>query len=211
MKFKNLVGQKFGRLLVIERATSEKGHTRWLCRCDCGKECIVYGSSLKSNNTRSCGCYKVENAKKLYSTVRQNDKKLYSVWNGIKQRCLNKNSKSYHNYGGRGIKIDEKWADNYESFYNWAISSGYKKGLEIDRIDNNGDYCESNCRFVNKETQANNKRNVKLYTINGETKSLPQWCRDYNIDYYLVRQRVYKLGWSIENALSCPPKVKRKE
>jgi hypothetical protein len=153
----------------------------------------------------------VENAKKLYSTVRQNDKKLYSVWNGIKQRCLNKNSKSYHNYGGRGIKIDEKWANNYESFYNWAISSGYKKGLEIDRIDNNGDYCESNCRFVDKETQANNKRNVKLYTINGETKTLPQWCREYNIDYYLVRQRVYKLGWSIENALSCPPKVKRKE
>ena len=97
--------------------------------------------------------------------------------------------------------MDDEWANNYESFYNWAMRSGYRKGLEIDRIDNDGDYCESNCRFVEKETQANNKRNVKLYMINGVTKSLSQWCKEYGQDYYLVRQRVYKLGWTIEDAL----------
>lgn len=211
MKLINLVGQRFGRLVVIERASSDSKNTKWRCQCDCGKQCDVYGYSLKSNNTRSCGCYKAENAKMLYSTVRQNDKGLYAVWNGIKQRCTNKNSKSYHNYGGRGIKIDDKWANSYEEFYNWAIKSGYRKGLQIDRIDNDGDYCESNCRFVSKDIQANNKRNVKLYTIKGITKSLPQWCKEYDMEYFLVRQRVFKLGWSLEDALSCPSRYTRKE
>lgn len=211
MKLINLVGQRFGKLVVIERALSDDAHTKWKCQCDCGNQCTVYGYSLKSNNTRSCGCYKTENAKKLYSTVRQNDKSLYAIWNGIKQRCLNKNNKSYSNYGGRGIKIDEKWANNYEEFYNWAIKSGYRKGLQIDREDNNGNYCESNCRFVSRHTQANNKRNVKLYEIDGISKSISQWCKEYNQDYFLVRQRICKLGWSIEKALSCPARNKRKE
>lgn len=204
MKLINLVGKRYGKLVVLDKADSLKGHTRWRCLCDCGNECIVHGSSLKGGTTTSCGCYKRENAKKLYSTVRQNDKHLYSVWATMKQRCLNKNNKSYKDYGGRGIKLDERWANNYESFYNWAINSGYKKGLQIDRIDNNGNYCPSNCRFVDNEVQANNKRNVKLYTINGVEKSLPQWCREYEQDYFLIRQRVYKLGWPIEKALTTP-------
>ena len=208
MKLINLVGKRYGRLVVIEKADSLSGHVRWKCKCDCGNECIVHGTSLKSGNTTSCGCYKTENAKRLFSTVRQNDKRLYAVWNGIKQRCNNESSKSYQNYGGRGIKMDDIWANNYEAFYNWAIKSGYQDGMEIDRIDNNGDYCESNCRFVSKEVQANNKRNVKLYTIDGITKSLPQWCREYDQDYYLVRQRVYKLGWPIKEALLTPKNQK---
>lgn len=209
MKLQNLVGKKYGRLLVIKRSESLNGKTRWLCKCDCGNECIVHGTSLKSGNTLSCGCYKAENAKRLYSTVRQNDKHLYAVWNGIKQRCTNPNNSSYHNYGGRGIKICDEWANNYKSFYDWAIHAGYEKGKEIDRIDNDGNYEPDNCRFVYKETQANNKRNVLLYTIRGTTKSLSQWCREYKQDYFLVRQRVYKLGWAIEDAL-ITPKGKRR-
>lgn len=204
MKLINLVGNRYGRLLVIDKADSLKGHTRWLCKCDCGKECIVHGVSLKTGNTKSCGCYKAENARSLYSTVRQNDKHLYAVWNGIKQRCNNPNHKSYKNYGGRGIKMDAGWENNYEDFYKWAINAGYQRGMEIDRIDNNGNYCEANCRFVHRDIQANNKRNVKLYTIDGVTKSLPQWCKDFNQNYYLVRQRVFKLGWPLEDALRTP-------
>lgn len=209
MRLDNLVGNRYGRLVVIEKAEPKNGHTRWRCKCDCGKETLVHAVSLKTGNTTSCGCYKTENAKKLYSTVRQNDKRLYAVWNGIKQRCLNKNNTSYHNYGGRGIKMDESWANNYQTFYEWAMQAGYTAGLEIDRIDNDGNYCAENCRFVDKYTQANNKRNVTLYTIAGITKSLPQWCREYSQDYYTVRQRVYKLGWSIEEALTTPPYQKR--
>lgn len=204
MKLVNLVGERFGRLLVIEKADSLNKHTRWLCQCDCGNKCVVHGTSLKTGNTTSCGCFKTEKLKKLYSGVRQNDLHLYAVWNGIKQRCFNKNHRSYHDYGDRGITMDKGWADNYETFYNWAIQNGYREGLEIDRIDYDGDYCPSNCRFVDKDIQANNKRNVKLYTINGITKSLSQWCKYYDQDYYRVRQRVYKLGWSIEDALSLP-------
>jgi len=209
MKIINLVGKRYGRLVVIEKADSLKGHARWRCKCDCGKECVVHGSSLRSGNTKSCGCYKTENARKLYSTVRQNDKRLYAVWNGIKQRCINPNNKSYQNYGGRGIEMDSEWANHYESFYNWAINAGYRAGMEIDRIDNNGNYCASNCRFVDSIIQANNKRNVKLYEIDGVEKSLPQWCREYNQDYWLVRQRVYKLGWTIEEALTTPKHGKK--
>lgn len=204
MKLINLVGERFGRLVVIDKAESKSHHTRWLCLCDCGNKCIVHGTSLKTGNTTSCGCYKKENAQKLYSSVRQNDKGLYAVWNGIKQRCSNPNNISYHNYGGRGIKMCSQWEQNYEAFYNWAMNSGYKKGLEIDRVDNNGDYCPENCRWVSHYVQANNKRNIKLYTINGVTKSLPQWCREYNQEYYLVRQRVDKLHWSIIDALTIP-------
>ena len=209
MKIINLVGKRYGRLVVIEKADSLKGHVRWRCKCDCGKECVVHGSSLRSGNTKSCGCYKTENARKLYSTARQNDKRLYAVWNGIKQRCTNTNSKSYQNYGGRGIEMDSEWANHYESFYNWAINAGYRAGMEIDRIDNNGNYCASNCRFVDSIIQANNKKNVKLYEIDGVEKSLPQWCREYNQDYWLVRQRVYKLGWTIEEALTTPKHDKK--
>ena len=211
MKRLNLVGEKYGRLFVIEKADSLNGHSRWLCKCDCGNQCIVHTSSLRTGNTTSCGCYKRENAKRLYSTVRQKDKHLYAIWNGIKQRCFNKNNKSYHNYGGRGIKMADSWANDYEVFYNWAISAGYRKGLEIDRIDNNGDYCEENCRFVNRTIQANNKRNVKLYTIGEETKTLPEWCRQYNVEYFLIRQRVYKLGWSLEKALTTPKQQQHKK
>lgn len=200
----NRIGERFGRLLVIDEAEPLSGKTRWLCKCDCGKTTIVHATSLVTGTTTSCGCYKRENAQRLYSSVRQNDKRLYAVWNGMKQRCQNPNNTAYHNYGGRGIKVDKEWSDNYEAFYNWAIHNGYQYGYEIDRIDNNGDYCSSNCRFVKRDVQANNKRNIKQYTIDGVTKSLPQWCRQYNQDYYLVRQRVYKLGWNIQEALTQP-------
>lgn len=211
MKRIDLTGKTFGRLTVIGCADSLNGHLRWLCKCSCGNECIVHGSSLKSGNTTSCGCYKTENAKKLYSGVRQNDKRLYSIWNAIKQRCNNPHNKSYHDYGGRGIKMCTEWADKYENFYYWAMTSGYRKGLEIDRVDNDGDYEPDNCRWVNREIQANNRRNVKLYVIKGVSKSLAQWCREYNQDYYLARQRISKLGWSIEDALETQKWEKRRK
>ena len=202
MKLQNLVGKKYGRLLVIKRTKSVNGKAKWLCKCDCGNECVVYATSLKSGNTQSCGCYKRENAKKLYSTVRQNDKRLYAVWNGIKQRCTNPNNNAYHNYGGRGIKICNEWANNYKSFYDWAISAGYKKGKEIDRIDNNGNYEPDNCRFVDEETQANNKRNVRLYTINGIIFYICQRInQSYKITYHQHGCTYYKKQYTIGKLL----------
>lgn len=210
MKRIDLTGKKYGKLTVIEPADVKKGHLRWKCKCDCGNERIVHGSSLKSGHTTSCGCYKTENAKKLYSSVRQNDKRLYAVWNGIKQRCRNPNNFSYHNYGGRGIDICDEWANSYEAFYYWAIENGYTHGLEIDRKDYDGNYEPSNCRWVDDKAQANNRRNVSKFTIHGITNTLSEWCRIYNMDYFLVYQRTHKLGWSIEDALTTPNVGKRK-
>ena len=210
MKRIDLTGKKYGRLTVIEPADTKNGRLRWKCKCDCGNERIVHGSALKSGNTKSCGCYKTEKAKKLYSSVRQKDRKLYAVWNGIKQRCRNPNNLSYHNYGGRGIDICDEWANSYEAFYYWAIGNGYRHGLEIDRKDYDGNYEPSNCRWVDDKAQSNNRRNVKKITIHGITNTLSEWCRIYNMDYLLVYRRTHNLGWSIEDALTKPVVSKRK-
>lgn len=204
MKKDNLLGLRFGRLVVIEAAENKGKKPRWLCQCDCGKTKIVHSSSLKNGNTKSCGCFRTETTIARCSTNRSKDKTLYAVWNTIKQRCNNPNNKSYSNYGGRGITICDEWY-NYDNFYEWSINNGYKHGLEIDRINNSLGYSPDNCRWVTKSVNANNKRNVKQYTINGESKSLPEWCREYNINYDTVYLRVHRLHWDVEKALVTPP------
>ena len=209
----DIKGQKYGRLTVLEKSEpirfkgSGKTKIRWLCRCECGNTVVVTTGALRSGRTKSCGCYATEKQRIIGSKRKTHGMagtRLYDIWRSMKKRCDVKTTEAYKNYGGRGIKICNEWANNYKSFYDWAISAGYKKGKEIDRIDNNGNYEPNNCRFVDEETQANNKRNVRLYTINGITKSLSQWCKDYDLDYYMVRQRIYKLGWTIEDALNKP-------
>lgn len=210
MRLIDLTGKRFGRLTVLGRSQEPSEKIKWICKCDCGTIKAIYGDCLKNGNTKSCGCFKTENAKLLYSGLRQKNKTLYGIWWSMRQRCNNKNSKSYHNYGGRGIKVCDEWNASFENFYYWAYSNGYENGLQVDRIDNNGDYSPNNCRWVNTEVQANNKRNVKLYEIDGQKKSLPQWCREYNASYYTVRQRVCKLGWDIKDALVIPSQRKTK-
>jgi len=120
----------------------------------------------------------------------------------MRQRCNNPGHKQYVDYGGRGIRICDEWAD-FESFYQWALSNGYDESLSIDRIDNNKGYCPDNCRWVDGFTQANNKRNNRIITFKGETKPLGQWAVAVGIDANLLRTRLYK-GWSVERALSTP-------
>lgn len=201
----NLIGHRYGRLLVVSKAESKNGRAYWNCVCDCGNTKVVSSCCLSTGKTTSCGCYKREKAKKLWSTSRSKDLKLYNIWCSMKNRCYRVKDTGYANYGGRGIKICSEWLEDYENFYQWAMTNGYEHGLEIDRIDYNGDYCPENCRWVDRYVQANNKRNIKKYTINGKTQSLAEWCREYSLDYYLVRQRVYKMGWTIEQALTIAP------
>lgn len=211
MRLIDLTGKRFGRLTVLGRSQEPSEKVKWICKCDCGTVKSINGNSLRNGNTRSCGCFKTENAKLLYSGLRQKNKALYGIWWAMRQRCNNKNSKSYHNYGGRGITVCSEWNASFDNFYYWSYDNGYEDGLQIDRINNDGNYSPDNCRWVDRETQANNRRNVKLYKIDGQEKSLPQWCREYNASYYTVRQRVYKLGWDIKDALIVPSqrKVKR--
>lgn len=203
--FQDLTGQKFERLYVISRNKDKhiKSVVFWNCICDCGNKCIVSTTHLKSGHSKSCGCYSRDNNAKRFTTHGLSNHPLYGIWSGIKDRCTNETRAYYNNYGGRGIKMCDEWFNDFESFYTWAIENGWKKGLSIDRIDNNGDYCPNNCRWVDIITQANNcRRNVYL-EYNGETHTLAEWSRIVGIKSSTISRRL-QLGWSVEKALTKP-------
>lgn len=161
-KINNLVGKQFGRLTVIKYDGSNKnGRALWLCQCDCGNTKTILGSSLLNGSTLSCGCYNKELVKKTNIKHNKSYSKLYKVWQGMKTRCYNKNFIYYCNYGGRGITICKEWLNDFEIFYKWAISNGYKEGLTIDRINNDGNYEPNNCRWITRAEQNRNQRKTK--------------------------------------------------
>ena len=201
----DLTGQRFGRLVAIERATNSKsGKAKWLCKCDCGNETMVFSTSLVRGLSRSCGCLNREVTSDRFSTHRLSKSRLHETWSGMKKRCYNSNSKSFAAYGGRGIEVCSEWRDDFQSFYNWAMSNGYADNLSIDRIDVNGNYCPENCRWVDKLTQANNCRTNHYLTFNSKTQSIAEWSRELGVSDSLIRQRLLNLGWSVEQALTTP-------
>ena len=203
----NLIGQKFGRLTVIARAENNKrGQTRWLCKCECGNEKIVGAYLLKSGQTKSCGCLKKEKFTHKKHGLRYT--RIYKLWLSIKQRCYNPKELVYKHYGGRGIAMCEEWKNNFMSFHDWAFANGYDENVKrgectIDRIDTNGNYEPSNCRWVTQKEQANNKRNNVLLTYKGNTHTAQQWAEILDIKYITLITRL-KRGWSVEKTLTTP-------
>lgn len=130
----DLSGKRFGRLLAIERDTSRspkerKYRTLWKCKCDCGKEVVVWANNLVRGHTLSCGCYKIETFIDRETEHGMSDTRLYEIWKGMRRRCLDPKRNSYHNYGGRGIVVCADWENDFKAFQKWAIENGYKNGL----------------------------------------------------------------------------------
>jgi hypothetical protein len=216
MKTIDISNNRYGKLVAIERSKNISGKTAWKCKCDCGNITYVSTSNLTCNRIKSCGCLKLEKLLERSTTHNQRHTHLYDVWKSIRQRCNNPKNRGYHNYGGRGITICEEWDKSFETFYKWSYANGYstenqkdeKLKLTIDRIDNNGNYEPSNCRWVDRKTQASNTRIAKFFTINGETKCFSEWCRIFGIHRATFDRRI-KNGWSIEKAITTPIKKKK--
>jgi hypothetical protein len=197
----DIIGKRCGKLTVVECIGRRKGKLFYKCVCDCGKDHEVYRYHLLKGDIKSCGCDKYGHANVTHG---MSNTQIFKVWQGMKRRCTNKNDPCYIKYGARGITICPEWEHDFTAFYNWAVANGYKEGLQIDRIDYNGNYCPQNCRWVDIYKQANNKRNVKKYEINGVYKSIPEWSREYGVNYKLVYQRVHRYGMQIIDALTVP-------
>jgi len=198
-----LIGQQFERLLVIKAADLKRGRPYWLCRCDCGVEKVVLGASLKSGNTKSCGCLNRQLSAERATTHGGRGTPEYTSWTKAKQRCTNPNNKSFHNYGGREIKF---LFDNFEEF---LAHVGPRPGAEysIDRIDNSGNYEHGNVRWATRKIQSRNKRNNRYLTYQNETLCLKDWAKKLGFSYRTIIKRV-NLGWSVERTLSTAVKAR---
>ena len=186
----DLTGQRFGRLIAIERVGTDKHRNAvWLCQCDCGNTTTVACNELRRGRTNSCGCLGRERNREAHIKHGGRYTRLYGIWRGLRQRCSNPNAKGYCNYGGRGITVCPEWKD-FPTFKKWAHDNGYNNSLTIERIDVNGNYEPSNCRWVTRSEQSQNKQD----TIRVAGMSLKKYCREHDISYWKATQLVKHLG-----------------
>jgi hypothetical protein len=188
----DLVGQKFGTLIVIREDLERKTLNRkWICQCiECGKLISVIGGSLKNGRTINCGCRYL----RLYTNYYHE----YKIWKEMIRRCENNKCNSYKNYGGRGIKVCDRW----QVFKNFYVDMGQKpEGMSIDRKDVNGDYCPENCRWATDFTQANNRRDNVFIEYGDINITIAQWARLLDIIPRVIYDRIGRLNYPIEQAL----------
>ncbi len=205
--FKDLTGQRFGRLVVESFHRSDKEHKYWICRCDCGKQKIVRTSNLKSGAVKSCGCLlyetQMKNREKAIKHGCSHKERLYETWKNMKRRCYDTTNKRADFYCNKGVVVCEEWKEDYLAFKEWAMSNGYKENLTLDRIDNNGNYEPSNCRWATAKIQANNQSRNHHLTYNGETHTMAEWADILGFTYTTINNRVQR-GWSVERIITTP-------
>lgn len=207
----DLTGKRFGRLTVVGRAAdyikpSGKRCAMWHCVCDCGKEKDILGENLKKGATRSCGCFRSDENTRQNSTHHLSTSPLYAVWCAMKARCNNPNATYFKHYGGRGIKVCDSWMNSFESFRDWAMSSGYNENAgrgecTLDRIDNNGNYEPENCRWITSVAQANNRRSNRVFSYNGEEHNITEWAGIMGLNPKTLFNRIYS-GWDFKRAIT---------
>jgi hypothetical protein len=202
MKIVDMTNRRYGRLTVIALHHRDARKAYWECKCDCGKTTIVRNCALTSGNTKSCGCLNDELRLDRNYTHGLSDCVEYRAWSYMKTRCCNTDIKSAPRYSGRGIKICDRWLDSFENFYE---DMGKKPSPKhsLDRINNDGDYEPSNCRWATWEEQANNNSNNVKFVIDGETITRANLCKKYGINYSAFRHRI-EAGWTLERIISTP-------
>lgn len=206
-RIKDRRGQRYGRLVARELVGTDKhGSALWLCDCDCGQRKTTTANHLMSGRVKSCGCLWAEINKGIATVPGNKEKKtrLYVIWCSMKQRCDNPKNKAYPLYGGKGVTYCEEWRE-FAAFREWALANGYKSHLTIDRIDCDGNYKPSNCRWVTRRQQNNNRSNNRRITFRGETLPLSTWAKRIGIHRASLAERLDR-GWSIAEALTTPKK-----
>lgn len=189
MQVLDLTNKKFGMLTALSiDSKNYAGQTMWLCICECGKKVVLRAWVLKTGNTKSCGC----GFKKRNLTHGLSRHPIYQVWALMKSRCSCRSTPNFKNYGGRGISVCQSWSKDFKCFYKWALSNGYKNGLQLDRRNNNGNYTPKNCRFVTTAVNSTNKRNTLWLTINNDKRSVSEWAKVLNIQAWDLRYRYNK-------------------
>lgn len=209
-KVDDISGKRFGRLVAIRYAGKSNGkQTLWECKCNCGNSVIVHQQNLISGHTKSCGCYNREVSIERNTTHGDTNTRIYRIWHDMMLRCYSPKHKSYYLYGEKGIAVCQEWKE-YNKFKKWALNNGYEENLSIDRIDNAKGYEPSNCRWATDVQQGNNTNRNLMFTINGVTNSLANWCRKYEVPYTRVHSRIYS-GWDILDALTRPVQIHHKK
>lgn len=202
----DLTGQRYGKLIILKEVDryyqqSGKPVRRWLCRCDCGNEKVIYHASLRNGNTKSCGCGCEENRKRLMNKLGQhkNSNYLYPRLRGImvsmRYRCYNPKAAEYDRYGGRGIRICDEWMDKktgVSNFINWSLNNGYKEDLTIDRIDNNKGYSPQNCKWSDRFEQMANTSKSNITTYNGKQYCLASLARELGLSATTVSKWYFR-------------------
>jgi hypothetical protein len=189
-RIKDIAGNTYGRLTVI-RLDHVDQHARWLCRCECGAECVVRSNALKSGKTTSCGCY----VRQIHTKHSMCNSPEYKSWVAMKCRCSNKNSKNYMHYGGRGISICDRWVDSFENFY--TDMGERPEGTSLDRGDVNGDYTPENCRWATSREQVTNRNKSLRFMFRGAIRPLIEIAEMADVKYRTLYDKI-KSGLDIE-------------